>query len=223
MLVIGVVGGIASGKSVVARRLAAWGAVLLDADRVGHEVLEQAEVRAALRARWGERVFTPPGHVSRPAIAAIVFQAGATGAAELKYLESLTHPRIREQLEQQIAGLRAGGQVPAAVLDAPLLFEARWNTLCDRILFVEAPRAQRLERARRARGWTADEFARREAAQLALAEKRRGADHVIDNSADPQHTYQQVDQWWRDTCGLSSEAQPAAAREHVESFLSPIS
>lgn len=211
MLVIGVVGGIASGKSVVARRLAAWGAELLDADRAGHDVLEQPDVRAALRARWGAGVFSSSGQVNRAAVAAVVFDEQDVRHAELRFLEGLTHPRIRARLEGCIAQLRQNGQTPAVVLDAPLLFEAHWDTLCDRILFVDAPEPLRRERAERTRGWTADEFHRREAAQLDLAVKRARADTIIDNSGTPAATWQQVDYWWQTEMGPSAGHRPNAS------------
>lgn len=213
LVVIGVVGGIASGKSVVARRLAEWGAAQLDADRTGHEVLDEPSVRDALVARWGSDILDAEGRVNRRAVASVVFGGGsasqqARAAEERRFLEQIVHPRIRARLEKEIERLREEGQTPAVVLDAALLFETQWNTLCDEILFVDVPREMRLERARRSRGWTDEQFAWREAAQWDTERKRQAADVVIDNSQDFNATFEQVDRWWRARFPAEQTGQP---------------
>lgn len=193
--VIGLLGGVASGKSAVARMFAEWGAAVLDADRAGHEVLRQPEVERAIRERWGERVFDAAGRVDRPRVAAIVFASAPDGPAELAWLERLTHPRIGKLLELEIERL-AGQDVPAVVLDAPVLDKAGWDRLCDVLVFVDAPRAVRLGRALQ-RGWTAEEFGRREAAQPPVDQRRTRADHVIDNSGEIEQTRERAAQVWQ--------------------------
>jgi dephospho-CoA kinase len=110
-------------------------------------------------------------------------------------LESVTHPLISQRIQERIAGLQAAG-IAIIVLDAPVLLEAGWNRHCDKIVFVEVPRPERLERARQ-RGWSEGEFAGREASQLSVEEKRKVADQVIDNSASVDHTLAQLQQFWR--------------------------
>src|SRR5437879_4837613 len=105
MKILGVIGGVASGKSLVAKCLGELGAAHLDADAAGHAVLREPEVERAARERWGERIFAIEGHISRPALAHIVFGPGPEASAELEHLERLTHPRIKERLRQQIAEL----------------------------------------------------------------------------------------------------------------------
>lgn len=199
MQVIGLVGGVASGKSLVARQLVELGATWLDADRAGHEVLEQEDVKAAIRARWGPDVFSPDGRVSRPAIGGLVFGPKEKATQERQFLEQLTHPRIGELLGRQAARLGDEGN-QALVLDAPLLVEAGWDEFCDKTIFVEAPREVRLDRAK-GRGWSEAEFAAREAAQQALDVKRRRADVIIDNSGSPESTREQVERFWRSLVG----------------------
>lgn len=194
MRVIGLLGGVASGKSLVAREMARLGAAVLDADRAGHEALRMAHVEAAARARWGERVFGPDGRLDRARLAAVVFGPGPGAEEERKYLEERTHPEIGRLLAAEAASL-AASDAAAAVLDAPLLLEAGWDRLCGKLVFVDAPREVRLARARK-RGWNEPEFAAREAAQLPLDEKRRRADAVIDNSGPAQHTRAQVERVW---------------------------
>lgn len=196
MQVIGVVGGIASGKSAVAEHFRRLGAEVLSADRIGHEVLREAEVQRAIRERWGEAAFDPHGRVDRGSLARIVFAPPPEGPRERLYLEQITHPRIGKRLQQRIAELAQGNGPKAVVLDAAVLFEAGWDALCEKIVFVEAPRSQRQQRALH-RGWSEAEFSAREAAQESLDDKRQRADWVIDNSGPPENTFSQVQQIWR--------------------------
>jgi dephospho-CoA kinase len=203
MLVIGVAGGVASGKSVVSQELRRLGAGLLDADRIGHEVLEEPAVRDAIRRTWGEEAFSPEGKVNRAALARRVFAPPPDGPRELALLEQITHPCIGSRLKEEIERLSTAGQLPAVVLDAAVMFKAGWHRYCDRIVFVDAPRETRLERAL-ARGWTAEHFAAREAAQLSVEEKQKLADTIIDNSGALPHTLHQVERFWR-SLGLKND------------------
>src|SRR5687767_9440030 len=151
MLTIGLTGGVASGKSAVAAALARRGAVVFDADQMGHRVLEEAEVRQELVDRWGPEILDPDGSIARPAIAARVYAAGAQATEERQFLEQTLHPRIRERIEAEIRRL-PDAAVPAVVIDAPLLIESGWNAVCQVIAFVDAPRETRLQRAA-TRGW----------------------------------------------------------------------
>ncbi len=195
MVVIGVAGGVASGKSVVCEELRDLGAALLDADRIGHEVLEEPAVRSAIRTTWGEEVFTDQDQVSRAALAKRVFAPPPEGPRELTRLEQITHPRIEAELREQIEHCRAAG-FPAVVLDAAVMFKAGWHRLCDKIVFVEAPLATRRERAWQ-RGWTEEHFAAREAAQTPVDEKKKLADIIIDNAGALELTLHQVECFWR--------------------------
>jgi dephospho-CoA kinase len=180
MKIIGLVGGVASGKSLAAKMLVDLGAVHLDADRAGHAVLaDDIEVRQALVDRWGNAILDAEGHVDRRAVAKQVFAKSAVGTANRKFLEDLLHPRIRQRLNIERDQAVATGK-PAIVVDAPLLLEADWGSLCDIILMIESPRELRLERAA-ARSWTEADFDEREAAQWPPDEKRRHADIVIPN------------------------------------------
>ncbi len=194
MRVIGILGGVASGKSLIGRIMSEQGAGVLDADRAGHQALGQPEIAAAVRARWGSGVFGPDGKVDRAKLAEIVFAPGPEAREERRSLEQLTHPEIGRRLAAQAECLaREGTQV--AVLDAALLLEAGWDKLCDKLVLVDAPRDLRLARARQ-RGWSEQQFAAREAAQLPLDEKRRRADVVIDGSGTEQHARRQVERHW---------------------------
>jgi dephospho-CoA kinase len=195
MHLIGILGGVASGKSLVTRQLARLGAGVLDADRAGHEVLRLPPIKEAVRRRWGSEVFGPGGHIDRSRLARIVFADPPAGPRERKHLEKLTHLEIGRLLSRQAEKLGASGMA-AAVLDAPLLLEAGWDTLCEKLVFVDAPRQARLSRAL-ARGWSEEDFAAREEAQESLDFKRRRADVVVDNSGSPEQTQAQVERFWQ--------------------------
>jgi dephospho-CoA kinase len=196
MKTIGLVGGVASGKSLVAKMLVELGAGLLDADRAGHAVLaEDVEVHHALRERWGDSVFAADGSVDRAAVARRVFATGGTAELDRRFLENLLHPRIRRRLNRQRDKFAAEGKL-AVVLDAPVLLEAGWGPMCDILLMIDAPRESRLQRARN-RGWTEEEFNRREQAQWPIEDKRRAADFMVSNSASEQELRQAVQEFWR--------------------------
>lgn len=193
--IIGLLGGVASGKSLVAEEFCRLGAGVLDADRAGHDVLREAEVKQALRNRFGDAVFDNQGEIHRGALARRVFGTGAESRENRAFLEQLTHPRIAERLEDQAEEMAKSG-ARVAILDAAVMLRAGWNSVCDCIVFVEAPDDVRLQRAV-ARGWTEEEFRAREAAQESLETKRGFADQVIDNSASAGYTRTQVERFWR--------------------------
>jgi dephospho-CoA kinase len=194
MLTIGVVGGVASGKSQVAKRFEELGCLRLDGDVIGHEVLRDNEVKAILRDRWGAKVITAEGEVDRRAVAGVVFSGDSQhSAAQLEFLESVTHPRIAERLSARLSDARQQGL--SAVLDAAVMMKAGWDKMCDHIVFVDVPRPIRLQRALQ-RGWTEEQFLAREHSQLTLTAKRERADTTIDNSGSLEETFQQVQILW---------------------------
>jgi dephospho-CoA kinase len=203
MLTLGLVGGIASGKSVVADCFRDLGALVLDADQAGHEVLREPDIVAALRQRWGDRVVDPAGQISRRAVAQIVFASG--NEAEKRFLEELTHPRIQMRLQQEMAKALAQTPPPrVAVIDAALLFEAGWDKLCDKIVYIDAPRDARLERAVR-RGWSAEQLAAREAAQMPLEEKASRSHILIRNVKTLEYVRDVVRLTWNDLIGREQQ------------------
>lgn len=203
--VIGLVGGVGSGKSEAARRLAELGAWIVDVDHLGHEVLENPEVKTALVERWGRAVLTCEGKVDRRAVAERVFSRSPGAATERKFLESLVHPQITQRLADMLRNLAETPSVHTVVLDAALLFEAGWDRFCDVVIFVDAPDRERLRRATQ-RGWSRDHWLSREEAQLALDEKRRRANVVLTNAGTLSDFRQQVDAWWRTWSGRPNEA-----------------
>lgn len=180
-LVIGLLGGIASGKSQVARLLAGPDGRVLDADAMAHRALAAPELAERLVSEFGPKAIDRDGNANRKHIASQVF-----GHPErLARLESWIHPRVRANIWDELAAARAAG-VPICVLDVPLLLEHdrehRWVAECDALVFVEADLADRERRAAAKRSWGPGELAAREAAQLSLDEKQRRAHHVVRNT-----------------------------------------
>ncbi|HZE96544.1 MAG TPA: dephospho-CoA kinase [Planctomycetota bacterium] len=180
-LVVGLAGGVGSGKSTVASIFIKQGARGIDADVLGHRVLEQPRMRAALVRDWGAEILKD-GRVDRAALARLAFRSRKTVAR----LNRRVHPEILREIRRRIA--RARGWV---VLDAALLFETGADALCDKVVFVSVPRAIRARRVR-ARGWGPEELRRRERFQLPVVYKKKKADYIIDNAGPKSRTESQA-------------------------------
>jgi dephospho-CoA kinase len=194
--VLGLTGMIGGGKSEVATLLAKKGAVVIDADLVGHEVLERPEVRHQIIDRFGSEVIArgpgtagTPGPICRRALGEIVF--GSRSA--LDDLEAIVHPRMCQQFEQIIERESTRGTAPAVVLDAAILLEAGWDKLCDLVVFVDAPQPIRLERVAQGRGWTPEVLKTREAVQWSRDRKLSRANFLIQNNSSLESLDRKVD------------------------------
>lgn len=203
-LVIGLTGGIASGKSTVAAMLDGLGAEVIDADRIARDVLDSPEVCEKLRRHWGESVFGDDGHPDRARIAESVFR----DPEKLKELNGWVHPQTREQMRARLDRALRRGERGLVVIDAPLLLERELDRWCDVMVFVEADTTLRAARAQSARGWNAEEVARRETAQVQLLEKRTRADVIIENNGSREKTLAQVKQWFRQWTQPESSQSP---------------
>jgi dephospho-CoA kinase len=205
-LVVGLIGGIGSGKSAVAEALARRGGRIISGDAHGHAVLRRPEVREAVARIWGPELLDADGQVRRRELGKIVF----ADPGERRKLEDLVHPRIREGILEELARAQKDPRARFLVLDAAVMLEAGWADVCNKLVFVDASADVRYERLARQRGWTADEVRAREEAQMPLTEKAARADHVLDNSADPEHLNRQIDELL-DRWGLLAPA-PALPR-----------
>ena len=197
-VVIGVVGGIASGKSEVTRMLGAMNAVVVSADEIGHRVLRMPDVRESLVSIFGDCILRVAAadldesrQIDRKKLGAMVFGDTQDKQVMRKKLEAIVHPRIRELGRAELARLVQVSSNPMIILDAPLLIEGGWLPYCDRVLFVDSPEAMRKLRALE-RGWTEKEWRDREAAQLSLAEKRKSASDVLVNDGTVEQLKQRV-------------------------------
>jgi dephospho-CoA kinase len=199
VLLVGLTGGIGSGKSTVAELLARRGAVVVDADAVARAVVEPGTpALAALVERFGAGILAADGSLDRAALAAVAFADEASRSD----LEAITHPAINEEFRQRMLAAPRGAVV---VCDVPLLAESQQAQARGyaAVVVVEAPLEVRLVRLE-ARGVARDDATRRIAAQATDAERRALATHLIDNSGDRAHLEQQVDELWTDLLRLKA-------------------
>lgn len=178
--VIGLLGGIASGKSFYAHLFSQAGALVIDADELVSRIYQQPDILHTLQTWWSPDVVTPDGKLNRPAVARIIFNQ----PAERARLEALIHPRVREMRDRIMADAMALKVPPRAfVWDIPLLIDTGQHTQCDTLVWVETPQAVREARALK-RGWDPSQLAKRESAQTPLDIKRSMAHHILDGQAD---------------------------------------
>ena len=206
MLVVGIVGPPAGGKSTVASFLEELGSTWLNADAMAHETLEIDEVKEKLRNHFGSSVFNQENAVDRAALADRVFGPDPTNQRALEYIESVIHPVVTDIAFKRIRDPQYVDPLLPVVLDAPLLIEAGWHLMCDEILCVEAPQDLR-NRWLEERGWDLGELHRREMRQLSTEIKQHHATRTITNDGDSDHLREQVVAVWDDiqSNGLATE------------------
>lgn len=176
--IIGIIGGIGSGKTYVARVFGELGCRVISSDEQVSRAYQRPDVREQLRQWWGEAVFRPDGSVDRAAIADRVF----ADPAERVRLEGLIHPLVRQMRDEEMAAAAQDAQVLAYVWDTPLIVEAGLAGQCDAIVFVDAALEVRLQRVAE-RGWDEAELLRREKSQAPLDKKRKVAKYMVRNTA----------------------------------------
>lgn len=198
MPLIALTGGIASGKSTIARRLAEHGAVVVDADRLVHEVQAPGTpVLADIVAAFGERMLTPAGALDRAALGAVVFSDPEARAR----LNAIVHPAVRRESLARFAAAFAAEPDAVVVYDVPLLAEARGDDRWDLVVVAHAPAELRAERLVALRGMADEDARQRIAAQADDEERLRIADIVIDTAGTLDHTLAQVDALWERLTG----------------------
>lgn len=193
MFVIGLTGGIASGKSTVSRLLKELGATILDADVIAREVVEPGQpALAEIAAAFGPEVLREDGSLDRARLGALVFGDGEARAR----LNAITHPRVIRRINELLEEERRANPRGVAVVDAPLLLEAGMGHLVDEVWVVAADEETQLRRLMRRDGLSRAEAMRRIRAQMPLAEKLRQADRVIDTGCTLEETARQVRSLW---------------------------
>jgi dephospho-CoA kinase len=197
-VIVGLLGGVAAGKSTVARLLAARGARVIDADRIAHEVLSSEEVRPEIVARFGREVLDGDGRPDRERIAGIAF----ADPVALSALESILHPAVRRRILEEVA---AATDAPAVVLDAPLLLEKGLAAMADVLVFVAASDRTRRERAEERRRWSREELELRESRQAPLAGKRAAAHHVVVNDGSLAELEERVSALWAEILEMNAD------------------
>ena len=202
MFLIGLTGGIGSGKTTVATRLKALGARIVDADKIAREIVEPGEPALAELAEAFDGVLNADGTLNRAELARQAF--AAPDATEK--LNSITHPRIRERTLERFAQARTDG-VPVLVYDMPLLIENGEYKKMDHVLVVDAADEIRIDRLVNSRGLDEEDARRRIAAQISREERLAAADSVVDNSGTRDQLLQQVDAFWEQVVAPRLAAQ----------------
>jgi dephospho-CoA kinase len=211
MLKVGLTGGLASGKTFVGEELARLGCLLIQADELGHEVLEPGgEAYAGVVAEFGAGILTEDGRIDRGRLADEAF-----GAPErLARLNGLVHPPVRRREEELIARFAAGQPCGIAVVEAAILIEAGRYKDFDRMILVYCRPEQQLERALRRPGATEAGVRARLARQMPLEEKKKHVDFTIDTSAEKEDTLRQTRAVWEALSNQHRAARPECiARE----------
>jgi len=192
-LVVGITGGVATGKSTVAAMLKELGAEVLSADEIVHELLARDEdIRKSIISEYGEDILDDKGNINRRRLADVVFRS----EEKRRKLEQIIHPRVIATIERKVEEFRQGGSGILAV-EIPLLVETSTFYLVDKILLVTAEQHTQLERLQNRYGLSRAEAMLRVRAQLPLEVKRKYADLIINNDGSIQATREQVEQVWR--------------------------
>ena len=193
MKVIGLTGGIGSGKSTVSQFLAEPGAIIIDADKIGHEVFKpETEAWREVVAAFGQQIVAANGTIDRKKLGTIVFSNSKARAR----LNQIMHPRIYEVVKAQLAEFQRQG-VSVVVLEAPLLVEAGWTSLVDEVWVTTAAEDTVLKRLRERTGLSEAESQARIRAQLPAGKRIREADVVIDTDCDLDELKAKIGELWR--------------------------
>lgn len=218
--IIGVVGGVASGKSEVTRILGELGGRVLNADQIAHEVLREPEVIDLMVDHFGEQVLLTSQErrhlgdkhaqnesrfLNRAVIAKLVFGDTEQHKINREYLEAVVQTRVRDRLNREIEIWKLENKWKTfLVLDVPLLFERGWDRYCDYILMIDTPEEMRKANALR-RGWTEQDWRARELNQMSVAEKGTRATHLIPNRSSLENLRTEVLEWFEKHVGTPSE------------------
>lgn len=195
MRVIGLTGGIASGKSVVTHHLHELGALVIDADQLAREaVAPGGHALAAIVECFGSGVLTGNGSLDRKKLAGIVFNCQEAR----EKLNSIIHPLVIGETKRLIGQYKREKTGDVVVVDAPLLLETGMATIVDQVWVVAVPENIQIERLMKRDAISEEEARLRMASQMSLADKLKRADRVIDNSGSIDHTMQQVDTLWKE-------------------------
>jgi dephospho-CoA kinase len=192
MRVLGLTGGIGSGKSLVDAIFRELGADVIDADALAREVVEPGQpALAEIVASFGSDMLLPDGRLNRARLAEVIFG----DAAARQRLNVITHPRIRRRMSEEVAARSRRSGV--LILDIPLLYENGRGADVEKVIVVWVDQPTQRQRLMERDGLTQEQARQRIDAQMPLEEKRRRADHVIDNSGSPVSTRRQVEAIYR--------------------------
>ena len=185
ILIIGITGSIACGKSLVSNYLQEKGYTIIDADKIGHMALENDEVKKQLVNKFGKSILKD-NEVNRVTLGKLVFQNNEN----LKELNNIIHPQIRKNISEQI---QVHKNEKLVFVDVPLLFEAKFDDLVEKIIVISLDEKIQLERLMNRDSLSKEEALQRIKSQIPVREKEKLGDYVVDNSFTQENTYSQVD------------------------------
>ena len=177
--IIGILGGIGSGKSTVAEEFVKLGCRKIDADKIAHELLDEPVVKEQVVSSLGKAILDSAGKIDRKKLADIAFVDGN----KLSAINKIIHPYVFKRAEELIKQYSRQNQVKAIVLDMPLLVEIGWDKRCDRLIFVDCKRQLRVARAKKPGFFNKNQHKIRENFQISLDNKHNIADNIIDNNS----------------------------------------
>jgi dephospho-CoA kinase len=177
--IIGIMGGIGSGKSTVAAEFAKLGCKIIDADKIAHDLLEEKEVREQVIALLGSGIQDSHGKIDRVKAAEIVFR----DSEKLSRLNCIIHPNVMKKTEELIEKYNNENDCKAIVLDMPLLVEVGWEKRCDKLIFVDCDEKTREKRLKN-KNFKKNHIKNRENFQISLDKKKIIADNTINNNSD---------------------------------------
>ena len=163
---------------------------VIDADRIGHDLLTQDDILQTIVGVFGSEVLDNTGQIDREQLAQKIFGVATEQTKNRMQLNEILHPEIRKKVLQTIQ--QVPHDVDAIILDAALLLEAGWAAECDSIIFIDTPVELRQQRVGATRGWSPEELRRRESSQWSVARKREHAGHIVDNSGSPAAAAEQM-------------------------------
>ena len=176
--IIGIMGGIASGKSTVAKELAKRGCAVIDADKIAKQLLRDKDVKKQIRDRFGRGVFDAGDRINKKKLAKAVF----SGTKTVKAVNAIIHPRVLEKTRELIKEYHRQPAVKAIILDMPLLAEVGWEKKCDKLIFVRSDEKIRLKRAQKKGVLRKNDLKKRENFQISLDKKIDMAHYIVDNN-----------------------------------------
>jgi dephospho-CoA kinase len=185
--IIGILGGICSGKSTVAREFAKLGCKVIDADKIAHELLDRKEIKEKITKLFGKGILGSEGNIEHKKLAGVVFK----DSNKLALLNEIIHPLVLKRVEELIDKYEGQNQVKAIVMDMPLLAEIGWTERCDKLIFVNCRQKIRAERAKKL-GFDKNQLKIRENFQISLDKKRSLADNTVENNSDFSAMVRQV-------------------------------
>lgn len=187
--VIGILGGIGSGKSSVVREIDDIDLLIIDADEIGHVVLQDEKIQNRLQAAFGPSIMNG-NQVNRRKLGELVFAPHLNATENRTQLNSIVHPAIRTRIHELIQYGKESAEI--VILDASLLLDGNWDQHCDALIFVDANLEIRQSRVQKNRGWEADELPQREKTQVDITTKRTRADYIVDNNGTLKEAVKQM-------------------------------